>query len=310
MKRPPTANERQRGVALITAMLIVALVTMLTGAAIWDFHLDQRRTEAVLFSDLGTNFALGAEAWAGRILIEDAEDGNVDHPDEIWATNLPPLPIDGGSVDGALIDLQGRFNLNNLVDGEGNTDTIVVQQLERLLTALELDRRWAGLIADWIDLDINPNFPDGAEDSSYMSQVPPYRPPNTLITSVSELMALPEMNLDTYRALAPYVTALPAGTAINVNTASVPVLMSLSDDLTASDAARILEDRPEDGYETVAELQDVLPANITAPLTVGSRYFRLGVRVNIGSTELTMYSLLEREGAGVVRTLLRSFGTE
>ena len=178
MKRPPTANERQRGVALITAMLIVALVTMLTGAAIWDFHLDQRRTEAVLFSDLGTNFALGAEAWAGRILIEDAEDGNVDHPDEIWATNLPPLPIDGGSVDGALIDLQGRFNLNNLVDGEGNTDTIVVQQLERLLTALELDRRWAGLIADWIDLDINPNFPDGAEDSSYMSQVPPYRPPN------------------------------------------------------------------------------------------------------------------------------------
>jgi general secretion pathway protein K len=143
-----------------------------------------------------------------------------------------------------------------------------------------------------------------------MSQVPPYRPPNTLITSVSELMALPEMNLDTYRALAPYVTALPAGTAINVNTTSVPVLMSLSDDLTASDAARILEDRPEDGYETVAELQDVLPANITAPLTVGSRYFRLGVRVNIGSTELTMYSLLEREGAGVVRTLLRSFGTE
>jgi len=310
MRPPPTANERQRGVALITAMLIVALVTMLTGAAIWDFHLDQRRTEAVLFSDLGTNFALGAEAWAGRILIEDAEDGNVDHPDEIWATNLPPLPIDGGSVDGALIDLQGRFNLNNLVDGEGNTDPIVVQQLERLLAALELDRRWAGLMADWIERDINPNFPGGAEESSYMSQVPPYRPPNTLITSVSELMALPEMNLDTYRALAPYVTALPAGTAINVNTTSVPVLMSLSDDLTASDAARILEDRPEDGYETVAELQDVLPANITAPLTVGSRYFRLGVRVNIGSTELTMYSLLEREGAGVVRTLLRSFGTE
>ncbi|MGD8773575.1 MAG: general secretion pathway protein GspK, partial [Gammaproteobacteria bacterium] len=66
------AIGRQRGVALITAMLIVALATMLTGAAVWDFHLDQRRTEAVLYSDLGTGFALGAEAWAGRILIEDA----------------------------------------------------------------------------------------------------------------------------------------------------------------------------------------------------------------------------------------------
>ncbi len=306
----PLNMGRQNGVALITAMLIVALATMLTGAAVWDFHLDQRRTEAVLYSDLGTGFALGAEAWAGRILIEDAEDDAVDHPGETWATNLPPLPIEGGTVDGALIDLQGRFNLNNLVDSAGNTDPAAVEQLERLLAALELERRWAGLIADWIDADISPNFPDGAEDSAYLGQVPPYRPPNTVITSTSELMALPEMDLETYRVLAPHVTALPAGTAINVNTATVPVLMSLSEDVTAADAAQIQEDRPEDGYETVAELQNVLPAEISAPLTVGSRYFRLAVRVNIGSTELTMYSLLEREGSSVVRTLLRSFGTE
>lgn len=304
------AGTRQKGVALITAMLIVALATMLTGAAVWDFHLDQRRTEALLYYDLGTQYALGAEAWAGRILIEDAEDDNVDHPGEVWATNLPPLPIDGGSVDGALIDLQGRFNLNNLVDSGGNTDPVAVEQLALLLSALELDRRWAGLIADWIDSDINPNFPDGAEDSSYLSQVPPYRSPNTLITSTSELMALPEMTLDIYQVLSPHVAALPSGTAINVNTATVPVLMSLSADLTAADAASIQEDRPEDGYETVSELENVLPENVTAPLTVSSRYFRLAVRVNIGSAEVTMYSLLEREGSAVVRTLLRSFGTE
>ncbi len=300
----------QRGVALITAMLIVALATMLTGAAVWNFHLNQRRTEALIYTDLEINYALGAEAWAGRILIEDAEDGNVDHPDEVWATNLPPLPIDGGSVDGALIDLQGRFNLNNLVDTDGNTDPVAVEQMERLLAALELDPRWAALLADWIDSDIDPNFPDGAEDSTYLSQVPPYRPPNTLITSASELLALPEMDIDTYRALLPYVCALPAGTAINVNTASIPVLMSLSESLSASDAASILEDRPDDGYESVAELVDVLPPDVSAPLTVGSRYFRLGVRVNIGSTEITMYSLLEREGSSEVRTLLRSLGTE
>lgn len=306
----PGHGRRQRGVALITAMLIVALATMMTGGAVWDFHLDQRRTEAVLFTDLANGYALGAEAWAGRILIEDAEDNNVDHPGEVWATNLPPLPIDGGTVDGALIDLQGRFNLNNLVDADGNTDPVAVEQMERLLAALDLDRRWAALLADWIDSDINPNFPDGAEDPTYLSQDPPYRPPNTLITSTSELMALPAMDLDTYRTLIPHVTALPGGTAINVNTASAPVLMSLSEGLTASDATRIIEDRPEDGYETVAELEEVLPGDVVAPLTVGSRYFRLAVRVNIGSTELTMYSLLERESAGAVRTLLRSIGTD
>jgi general secretion pathway protein K len=311
MKQAACGPRRgQRGVALITAMLIVALATMLTGAAVWNYHLNQRRTEAVIYSDLEINYALGAEAWAGRILIEDADDGNVDHPGEVWATNLPPLPIDGGSVDGAIIDLQGRFNLNNLVDADGNTDPLAVEQMQRLLAALELDPRWASIMADWIDTDINPNFPDGAEDSTYLSQVPPYRPPNTLITSVSEILALPEMDIDTYRTLLPYVCALPSGTAINVNTAAIPVLMSLSDGVAASDAARIVEDRPEDGYESVAELTDILPADISVPLTVGSRYFRLGVRVNIGSTELTMYSLLEREGSGSVRTLLRSFGTE
>lgn len=300
----------ERGVALITAMLIVALVTMLTAAAVWNYHLNQRRTEALIYTDLEINYALGAEAWAGRILIDDADEGNVDHPGEIWATNLPPLPIDGGSVDGALIDLQGRFNLNNLVDADGSTDPVAVGQMQRLLLALDLDPRWAAIMADWIDSDINPNFPDGAEDATYMSEVPPYRPPNTLVTSVSEILALPEMDIDTYRTLLPHVCALPSGTAINVNTATVPVLMSLSDGLSASDAARIVEGRPEDGYQTVAEVGDLLPADVSAPLTVGSRYFRLGVRVDIGSTELTMYSLLEREGSSSVRTLLRSFGTE
>jgi len=300
----------ERGVALITAMLIVALATMLTGAAVWNFHLNQRRTEALIYTDLEINYALGAEAWAGRILIDDADEGNVDHPGEVWATNLPPLPIDGGSVDGALVDLQGRFNLNNLVDADGNTDPAAVEQMQRLLLALDLDPRWAAIMADWIDSDINPNFPDGAEDATYMSEVPPYRPPNTLVTSVSEILALPEMDIDTYRTLLPHVCALPSGTAINVNTATVPVLMSLSDGLSASDAARIVEGRPEDGYQTVAEVGDLLPADVSAPLTVGSRYFRLGVRVDIGSTELTMYSLLEREGSSSVRTLLRSFGTE
>lgn len=305
-----TGTRRQRGVALITAMLVVALATMLTGAAVWDFHLDQRRTEALLYSDLAVNFALGAELWAARILIEDAEDDQVDHPEEVWATNLPPLPIDGGSLDGALIDLQGRFNLNNLVDADGNTDPLAVQQFERLLVALELDRRWAGLLADWIDADIDPNFPDGAEDSTYLSQDPPYRPPNSLITSISEVMALTGMDLDTFRELAPYVCALPSGTAINVNTASVPVLMSLSEDVTSSEATRIIEDRPEDGYEAISDLEGTLPGDVDIPLTVSSSYFRLGVKVNIGSAEVNMYSLLEREGSSSVRTLLRSLGTE
>ena len=84
----------------------------------------------------------------------------------------------------------------------------------------------------------------------------------------------------------------------------------MSEDISASDAASIIEDRPEDGYEDLTELADVLPEETSAPLSVRSQYFKLAVRVNIGSVELTMYSLLEREGAAGVRTILRSTGID
>lgn len=307
---PRQSTHRQTGVALITSLLVVALATVIAGSALWDHHLDQRRTASLLYTDQALMYALGAEAWAGRILIEDARDSSNDHPGEAWAFNLPPLPIEGGSVDGALIDLQGRFNLNNLIDGSGNTDPIAVAQFQRMLDVLELDRRWARLMADWIDLNIEPNFPEGAEDSVYMGMDPPHRAINAPVTSITELMSLPEMDRDTFEILRPHIAALPRGSTLNINTASAPVLQSLSEDLSVSEATRIMEDRPEDGYADVAELEDKVPAELIPGLSVTSRYFRMAVKVNVGTVDFTMYSLLEREGPESVRTLLRSYGTE
>ena len=124
--RPIGSSGRQRGVAVITALLVVALATMLVAGALADFQLDVRRTEAALYSEQAQAFALGAEAWATRILAEDAEDSNVDHPGEIWANDIPPLPIEGGSIDGFITDLQGRFNINNLATPDGASDPVAV----------------------------------------------------------------------------------------------------------------------------------------------------------------------------------------
>jgi general secretion pathway protein K len=305
-----TNGGKQNGVALLTALLIVSLATIIATSAMWDFNLDQRRTAAMLYYDQASMYALGAEAWAGRILIEDAEDSQNDHPGEAWAANLPPLPIEGGSVDGAIIDLQGRFNINNLVDNEGRTDALMVQQFERLLEILDLDKSWAGLAADWIDTDVEPNFPSGAEDSVYMGGTPPHRTPNTPVTSITELMSLPDMDRETFEILRPNITALPRGTPININTATLPVLQSLLEDSSESGANNIIADRPEDGYESVSELGDSLSSESATNLSVSSNFFRTIVRVNVGTVDLTLYSLLERENAGSVRTLLRSYGTE
>lgn len=302
--------RRERGVALITALLIVALAVVISSDAVWEHQIDQRRATSMLWGDQAYLYALGAESWAGRILIEDARDSSNDHLLEIWATDLPPLPVEGGTVDGVLIDLQGRFNINNLVDGGGATDEEAVAQFERLLQTLELDRRWARLAADWLDTDIDPNFPDGAEDSVYLGIDPPYRTPNLPVTSVTELMSLTDMDPDTFNLLRPHIVALPRGTQININTATPIVIQSLYDGLSESDAMQVLDGRPDDGYEGIDELENVLPEEALVNLGTTTRYFRLIVAVNVGSADLTMYSLLDREGSESVRTLLRTFGTD
>src|ERR1700751_3623177 len=123
-----------------------------------------------------------------------------------------------------LEDLQGRFNLNNLVKQDGTPDPVAVTAFQQLLGAVGLEPKWAGYMVDWIDRDIVPSVPAGAEDSVYLGQSPPYRTPNRYITSASELLALPGFGRDRYLKLAPYVTALPYGSPLNICTAPGLVL--------------------------------------------------------------------------------------
>ena len=148
-------SRRQRGVALITAVLMVALATMLAVDVGFRGFLDQRRAGTLFALDQGFQVALGAEAWAADFLKKDLQDSQTDHLGEVWARPLPPLPIDGGTVEGRLEDLQGRFNLNNLVNTDGTTNEEAVKQFERILAMLEIEPAWAIAIADWIDQDLS-----------------------------------------------------------------------------------------------------------------------------------------------------------
>lgn len=305
------AAMRQRGTALITAMLVVALATAIAASLTWDLFLDQRRAFGRIAVDHGLMYGLGAEAWAKKILRDDAQDNQVDHPGEPWATQITPLPIEGGQIQGRIEDLQGRFNLNNLIDAAGGTDPLAVESFRRLLVALDMDLRLADRMADWIDRDIEPNFPDGAEDSAYLSREPPFRAANRPITSVSEiLLVYPELGRSGYATLRPYLTALPRGTRININTALPEVLMSTAEDLGYQQAERIVLDRPEGGWESLEQLGDIVPEDARGSLATSSSWFRLSVRVDIGTQRFTMYSLLHRDAAGSVITVIRSFADE
>jgi general secretion pathway protein K len=295
---------------------MVALATILAVEVGFRGFLDQRRTGTLFAIDQAYQIALGAEAWAADFLRKDLQESQTDHLGEIWARPLPPLPIDGGGiVTGRLEDLQGRFNLNNLVNPDGTTNEAAVKQLERILAALQLEPGWAVAIADWIDSDTQPGFPDGAEDSVYTGQDPPHLTANMPVTRVSELMVLPEFGAERFARVRPYLAALPVGSKLNVCTAPGVVLDSLSEGTSEFGLdPKNLEVRRKDAcFPTLEDLRGALGDaafnELRNSLTESSSYFRATLWVTIGTTEFTLYSLLARSPAAV-RPVLRSFGSE
>jgi general secretion pathway protein K len=264
-------------VALIIALILVALATILATKLTFDGFLERRRTMGVMAAEQALHFGLGAEALAADVLAQDLQQsGQQTMLTSPWAQPTQPIPItpqddpEGepiGTLQGQLEDMQGRFNLNNLahvipsaapngattplggVKG-ANSNTVPqattqdpqpLEQFQRLLVAVGLEPKWAAIARDWIDADDVPGSPDGAEDQIYTSQTPPYRTGNWPMMSPSELMNLPGFGADRYRKIAPYVTALPTATAtINVCTASSQVLESLADNLSGEHGPEVL----------------------------------------------------------------------
>jgi general secretion pathway protein K len=305
-----TGRGKDRGVALITAMLITALATMVAANLAWDNALDVRRTMVLLHRDQAIQVALGAESWVIGILGQDLEDSETDHLGEIWATELPGLPIEGGEVFGAVQDLQGRFNVNNLVDQNGEVHEETLEQFRRLLVALGLDQRFAGLAGDWLDNDLDASFPDGAEDSIYTGMIPPYRTANQTLSSSSELAALEGMDRLTFKTLEPHITALPGRTRINVNTATPAVLQSLAEDITVADVENLIAEREAGGFADIGNsFGSLVTPEVVNQLEESTQFFQLKVVVQIDTVRITFVSVLQRGSGGSVTPILRSFGT-
>ena len=317
--------RRERGIALLTVLVAVALAVSLAGAIAWNLTLDEHRSAAIIQGDQAYEYALGAEAWSEQILYRDyTSNSKATTLGQNWAQQLPPLPVEGGEILGHLEDLQGRFNLNNLVNQAGQADPIYVQQFQRLLTQLNLDPGIAGAVVDWLDADDTPTQPGGAEVDYYSRLSPPYRPPNAPMTSVSELQAVYGVTPQVYAALLPYVCVLPPAsipgsgtpvamaTPINVNTASVPVLMSLATGITQDQAQQIVDARGTNGFTSKMQLNSLISGNALAKAPaydVNSQYFLLTVTAEIGTTHMTLYSLLYRATGGKTAALRRTLGT-
>jgi general secretion pathway protein K len=311
----------QRGMALLVAILLVALGTMLAAAMAYENAMTARRGAATYSFDEALLVQQGAEALAAFGLREVwRADQQYTYTNQGWAKPLGPIEVvPGVMLEASLEDLQGRFNLNNLVNGDGSADATQVQAFQQLLTTLGLEPKWAGYTVDWISHNTTPSIPDGAKDSVYMGQNPPYRAPNRYITSASELLALPGFGHDRYALLAPYVTALPWGQHLNICTASGVVLDAfLGHGDFSSDPQGLARNR-ESAPGCFPKLSDYQAAftgtnpqawaSVQREVQINSHYFRLTSFISIGSTEFNLYSLLYQDGqnGGAVRPILRSY---
>lgn len=306
---------RRRGVALITAMLITALAGSVAAGLSWDNALDVRRTMVMLYRDQAIQVAVGSEGWVRSILSDDLANSPSDHLGEIWATEIPALPIDTEAVQGEIFgkieDLQGRFNINNLLDGNGEVDQPSFAQFERLLTALGLDVRLAGVTADWLDADQTENIPDGAEDPLYSGLTPSYRTANQRIANVTELAALDGMDRASFEILLPHVSALPERTPINVNTATSAVLQSLGPNIRESDAEGLIALREDGGFVDYAGVfAPLVDPDLQQWISESTSYFQLKAVVQVDTVRISLFTLLYRDqNSPDVIPLRRSLGT-
>ncbi len=285
----------QRGIALVTAVMIVAIAAAIAVQIAFAHQIWFRQMENVADRDATDWLRRGALHWASLALLEDAAQNSTDHLGESWAMGLPTLPVEGGTIKVSIEDAQSRFNLNS-IGGTDPTSLANLQLLQRLLDVLQLDPQLANAVADWIDPNSDARA-GGAEDIDYLNLNPPYRAANRPMASVDELRLIRGFDAKTVAALLPYVTVLPAVTNdINVNTAS-PVVLAALTGMDLPTAKRIAEDRGSTSYKTIDEFKSKLPRGSTPPtagIILKTDFFLVTLDTSIGRHERRSEALLQR----------------
>ncbi len=287
-------HRRQRGVALITVMLVFVLVAVIATQMLRRSQLNVRSVGNLIETRQAYYYALGGEALARQLLAKDASsgNGNVDTLDEAWAraNDQQPFEIDNGSMKIEINDLQGRFNLNSVVaDVDGvNLNGVALARFQRLLVALQLNPNYAYAWLDWIDRN-QVRASNGAEDADYAD----YRTSGRPEADVTALRLLRAMSPQDYAKLAPHVAVLPYSvTAVNINTADEIVLRSISSTISAP---QIIARQRSGGYRDISQVPGLEDVSAAA---VSSDYFEVIVTVNYVNRWQRIRSVLERKRNG------------
>jgi general secretion pathway protein K len=301
MTSPPRLQRMhaERGFAVVMAMLVVALAASVAGFMAWQQSLWVRQAENLSNLVQAEAIARAAGRWAQMALIEDARTTTNDHLGELWATALPAIPVEHGSATIRIVDLQGRFNVNNLVQG-GKASAPDVAAFRRLLELAGIAPDLANAVVDWIDADSDPSFPGGAEDIDYLAMRPPYRAANRPLIDIGELARVKGFDAAALAKLAPFVAALPAPSALNLNTAPAEVLSAVIPKMGLVEAQGMVASRRDRPFLDANDVKKRLP-ELDLPqerFGVSSQYFLAAASARFDRATVAYDMLIARPSPG------------
>lgn len=319
----PAAKPHEQGVALLTVLLLVAVMAAIAVGVLDDIRFGIRRTFNAAAAAQGQYFALGAEELArsriSRLLERDPARTSLEGG---WNGRPIVFPIDGGQITARVNDGTGCFNLNSVVTAGGGEPFVRreegVRQFAALLTALDIPNApaLASALAEWIDS--NDVGAPGTEDDGYLRDALPHRTASAPLAEVSELRAVHGFTAPVYGAIRPYVCALPTTdlSPVNINTLPVEravVLSALTEGEVSPGAARaVLAGRPADGWRDIAAFWSnpafasmAAVAPVRGQVDLRSRYFNLDADVEFAEGQVTLSSLFETPRSGDIRLAAR-----
>lgn len=322
MRRPFSWRDDERGVALLTVLLLVAVMATLAAGLLDEIRFSIRRAANAEAVGQARWYAMGAEQLARAQVARLAAAGPASGD---WNGRVVRFPIEGGVVQARVTDGGACFNLNSVVQGppEGlQRRDAGAARFVALAGVLGLGAREAEMLAaalvDFIDADPLREA-GGAEDEAYAGAGQGYLTAGTLLAEPSELRAVRGFTPAVYARLRPYVCALPTAepAALDINTLTpdqAPLIAMLAETPMSLAAARaLIAARPPGGWADTGAFLG-LPAVVEAgidgnALTVTPRWFRLETEVAFGDAEAVSSALLINEG-GRVRLAARRWGPE
>lgn len=296
------ARRRQRGMALITAILIAALVASLAFALsarerLWLTQLGNRDDLAAAQST-----ALSAIDLARLTLRDDMRNNQVDHLLEAWTVPVPPINVEAGRVGGRLVELQGRLNLYTLQrDGKVSADGVLA--LQRLLSTQNLPSDWAGQLAAALAAQVT-LWQEAKKADAAAARLTSKLLPAAGLAELAALAGLSGGDAERLAAFEPFTVLLPEATSVNVNFAPPEVLMAVTPGLSLQDAEVLVGRRARGHFTSGQDFVNALPEALRATArpalyTVESQYFLSEADAWFGRAHVRLQALLYRQRAAM-----------